>query len=560
MSFYSAFPSSPLSRSALASEGADERSASAQTQPKLTKTYGYIASLTSSDSPHPGHFRAGKDIEAERNVEGASHSPIGLAASVFPATPSSRHVSGPARLMRSPFAPSYSPTFSTPFDESYAVSPPWPSSSFSRSVHSRRRSSGYSISASSPTPNLGSLVGSFQESLLRGRMSMPASKPLIFDAEIGVLGMGRCKPSLRCPPHLHVKFPAHFYDFHAIDTPASATSVGSTAALGSPYVGTIDLESHYHNVLLTRRLSALSTDSTSSAGMPASASAASEEMPSFPGYAVPPKGQIQLIVKYPDLNAVKLFLVPYDLTDMQPGTKTFVRQKTIVRPSPIGTPNAAVGEDGQSSSRSTHNTPRTSTKETLRFAIHLQFCCPPAKPQHDDRQAGFDGDHPRRFRSGQTEAKKSSSKAARSPKLYLHKTIRLVFGARALDSGEKLVDQVETPGQGAQRFSAYHGPEEEWLQLHYEVKTAHRSAEEIRASSLADSATSPTQTGSAVMRPTRSGLGIAIQVPTTHLTQPGTNDEVGDAVAPLNSDPNGERWQASTSSLQQSASARSPSR
>ncbi|EST04848.1 protein of unknown function DUF4210 [Kalmanozyma brasiliensis GHG001] len=168
-----------------------------------------------------------------------------------------------------------------------------------------------------PTPNFGSLVGSFQESLLRGRMSMPASKPVLFDAEIGVLGMGKCRPSLRCPPHVHVKFPAHFYDFHAIDSPVSGPSAGSTAALGSPYVGTIDLEAHYHDALLERKLAALST------GTASLDSAEPSLLPPFPGYAVPPKGQVQLIVKFPDLTAVKLFLVPYDLTDMQPGTKTF---------------------------------------------------------------------------------------------------------------------------------------------------------------------------------------------------------------------------------------------
>lgn len=538
MSFYSAFPSSPLSRSALASqrERTTDMDSTVKTLSNPPKTYGQIASFTCPDSPRPSPF--GTNIDA---------------ASVFSAAPSSRHVSGPPRLMRSPFGPSWSPTSNTPFDQTYAVSPPMPSSSFSRSINTRRRSSGYSISASSPTPNFGSLVGSFQESLLRGRMSMPASKPLIFDAEIGVLGMGRCKPSLRCPPHLHLKFPAHFYDFHAIDAPPAASNIGSTAALGSPYVGTIDLEAHYHNILLTRRLSALTTDSASS-----TATTEPIEVPAFPGYAVPPKGQIQLIVKYPDFNAVKLFLVPYDLTDMQPATKTFVRQKTMVRPSPSTNPSAAPGEEGSASNRSTPCNVRAPAKEALRFAIHLQFCCPPAKPQHDDHQAGFDGSETRRFRtrseSGQTQTKKSSGKAGRSPRIYLHKSIRLVFGARALDSGEKLVDHVETPGQGAQRFSAYNGPDEEWLQLHHEARSAHRSTDEFRAASLADSAASSPQIGASAMHPTRSGLGIAIQGPAMQAAR--SSVDIASDAAPLNSDPNGERWPGSASSMQQSANVR----
>ncbi len=130
---------------------------------------------------------------------------------------------------------------------------------------------------------------------------------------------------------------------------------------------------------------------------------------------------------------------------MQPCTKTFVRQKTVVRPAPSS--NVATDKASYPASPSPS---RASTKEALRFAIHLQFCCPPAKTQHDDHQVGFDGSESRRFRGGHTESKKG--KSAKSPKIFLHKTIRLVFGARALDSGEKLVDHVETPGQGAQRY------------------------------------------------------------------------------------------------------------
>lgn len=530
MSFYSAFPSSPLSRSALASERNAGPKSGIPTLAKPTKNYSNIASTLSPDSSDPNQVRINDEIDEQ----GQARSPLGSTASPFSAAPSSRHVSGPA----------WSPTTSSnsAFDDSYAVSPPMPSSSFTRSANTRRRSSGYSISASSSTPNFGSLVGSFQESLLRGRMSMPASKPLIFDAEIGVLGMGRCKPSLRCPPHLHVKFPAHFYDFHAIDAPPSASSLGSTAALGSPYVGTIDLEAHYHNLLLTRRLSSLSTDSNTSTSLSASGDLDSIGTPSFPGYAVPSKGQVQVIVKYPDLNAVKLFLVPYDLTDMQPGTKTFVRQKTMVRPDAKGANDVASNEGGPSA-RSSPSNVRAPVKEALRFAIHLQFCCPPVKPQHDDRQAGFDGSDARRHRPrGEAESKKTS-KPAKSPRIYLHKTIRLVFGARALDSDEKLIDQVETPGQGAQRFSTYNGPEEDWLQLQHEVKSARNSiAGRQGTDAFAD-------------RAARNGLGIDIQGGSSQSGHAVGDDEDNGPFVP-NSDPNGERWQGGSSLAQRSEGER----
>lgn len=563
MSFYSAFPTSPLSRSALASEGPVDGNLALRSQSTRSKAHGQLSSPLASSaaprrlcnalSPDAGHF--GSMLPSPPGPSGAGYSAN---------SSSLRHVSGPARLMCNPFSSPWSPSSTTSFDHGYdgdAVSPPLPSSSFTRSVNTRRRSSGFSVNASSSTPNFGSLVGSFQESLLRGRMSMPASKPLVFDAEIGVLGMGRCKPSLRCPPHVHIKFPAHFYDFHASDNPISVPSAGSTAALGSPYVGTIDLESHYHNMLLAHRMEALSTARISPADQ--------GDLPAFPGYAVPPKGQIQLIVKYPDLNAVKLFLVPYDLTDMQPGTKTFVRQKTVARPGSSGNDASANPNDGAhlSNPNLPNNAVRaTPNKEALRFAIHLQFCCPPAKSHHDDNQAGFDGSESRRFRhrdqEGQSAAKKSGGggRAARSPKIFLHKTIRLVFGARALDSSEKLVDQIETPGQGAQRFSTYNGPDEEWHELLREVKAARFSTDQFRPTSLADSSTSSLESGSQAVAPSRTGLGIAIQsIPTRAPRHDADGERMHDSLTPLNSDPNGERWQPSSSFVNTSTIAPSMS-
>ncbi|TKY86278.1 hypothetical protein EX895_005103 [Sporisorium graminicola] len=531
MSFFNAFPPSPLSRSALASErDAVEAETTSATRTTPSKPYGHVAATSFASHAPPSRLDAG--ISAEGN---SAASPYQAAAS---AAPSSRHVSGPARLMRSPFTPSWSLSSNSAFNHDTAFSPPRPSSSFTRSVNTRRRSSGFSSSAASPTPNFGSLVGSFQESLLCGRMSMPASKPVIFDAEIGVLGVGRCKPSLRCPPHVHIQFPAHFYDFHAMDASASASRVGSTAALGSPYVGTIDLDAHYHATLLAATLATGPSD-----------------LPSFPGYAVPPKGQVQLVVKYPELNAVKLFLVPYDLTDMQPGTKTFIRQKTMSRSS--ADPN---DDDHQHGHRASPNNVRVVTRESLRFAIHLQFCCPPVKALHDDRQAGFDGSDSRRFRQRADHGQKSSTKAARSPKIFLHKTIRLVFGARALDSGEKLVDQVETPGQGAQRFASYNGPDEEWYQLHHQVEAAQAcSAESFKSSLHANASFNSLENGWNGVQRVRTGCGVAIQNAEGHEPRPRSDDaEERDRVPPLNSDPNGERWQPSSSFAKQSAIARPP--
>lgn len=123
--------------------------------------------------------------------------------------------------------------------------------------------------------SVGSFVGSYEESLLTGRLSQTPSRPLDFTASIGVLGTGKCKSSLRCPPHLVVDFPAFFYS----DI--------------SPYVGQIDLEK-----ATTKR-----------------------------GYRIPPQGQLQIVIKNPNKTAVKLFLLPYDVREMPPLHKTFFRQK-----------------------------------------------------------------------------------------------------------------------------------------------------------------------------------------------------------------------------------------
>ncbi|RKO86069.1 hypothetical protein BDK51DRAFT_47102, partial [Blyttiomyces helicus] len=76
----------------------------------------------------------------------------------------------------------------------------------------------------------GSLVGSYEASILSGRMSSLPSKPITFLAEIGVVAFGKCKPSLKCPPHLTTRFPAYFYELQDDESPAT------------PYVGKIDVE------------------------------------------------------------------------------------------------------------------------------------------------------------------------------------------------------------------------------------------------------------------------------------------------------------------------------
>jgi hypothetical protein len=87
------------------------------------------------------------------------------------------------------------------------------------------------------------MVGSYEESILRGRMSTTPSKPLDFVAQIGVLGLGKCKASLRCPAHVTLPFPAVFYSYGT----TNHGRVGMSEDGPSPYVGLIDLENGLPN-------------------------------------------------------------------------------------------------------------------------------------------------------------------------------------------------------------------------------------------------------------------------------------------------------------------------
>ncbi|KAF9127267.1 hypothetical protein BGW39_005989 [Mortierella sp. 14UC] len=320
----------------------------------------------------------------------------------------------------------------------------------------------------------GSLVGSYEESILSGRMSTLPSKPLIFTAQIGVLANSDykdCPPKLRCPKHVQLEFPAVFYDYesssnksphgnhnthhhqhhhhhqqhpyhhpnthshhsqstqhasssfshsfksshsfsqHASSSPSNhpmgtyasspvlssflSSSAQLSGSLGSvpstlshslarsaptaqddpilPYVGNLDLDSGFRGA---RRF----------ARMPG-------------GMRIPLRGQVQVMIKNPNKTVVKVFLVPYDFTDMPSGTKTFLRQKYYSTGAGMGPVSSTVGSSGSSG--------------TLRYAIHLQFCCP---------APGY---------------------------VYLYRSIRVVFANRVPDGKESLRVVLEGLGIGS---------------------------------------------------------------------------------------------------------------
>ncbi|KAI9229947.1 MAG: hypothetical protein DHS80DRAFT_3157, partial [Piptocephalis tieghemiana] len=164
----------------------------------------------------------------------------------------------------------------------------------------------------------GSLVGTYEESILTGRMSTLPSLPLWFIAQIGVLGLGpNCPAKLRCPPHITLDFPAYFYAHHEESFP-------------SPYVGTLDLNQAINSTEKKKRKinlsSPLQTDYPIRSSSPLLQSPSSPPVPEPLGYRIPAQGRLQVIIKNAQKTAIRLFLIPYNLQDMPIGYKTFLRQ------------------------------------------------------------------------------------------------------------------------------------------------------------------------------------------------------------------------------------------
>ncbi|TPX15087.1 uncharacterized protein E0L32_004917 [Thyridium curvatum] len=266
-----------------------------------------------------------------------------------------------------------------------------------------------------------SMVGSYEESILRGRMSTTPSKPLDFMAQIGVLGLGKCKASLRCPAHVTLPFSAVFYSYSNTPHGRSKAEDGP-----SPYVGQVDLENGLPNLEedLRARRKQQSRNSARRAredememdGVPQNTSdresskttrpkrrSGSPRAPPGGAYRIPEKGQLQIIIKNQNKTAVKLFLIPYDLAGMEPGTKTFIRQRSY-----------SAGPIIDSVPEIKDSVP--SDRPILRYLIHLHICCP--------------------------------SKG----RFYLYKNIRVVFANRVPDGKEKLRNELTFPEP---RFTPY---------------------------------------------------------------------------------------------------------
>lgn len=281
------------------------------------------------------------------------------------------------------------------------------------------------------------MVGSYEESILRGRMSTTPSKPLSFMAQIGVLGKGNCKPNLRCPPHVMVPFPAVFYSYGT----GTGRKTASVEDGPSPYVGLIDIENSLKpeeaQEKRRRKHSGRPNDQEDSEGdmhCPTEHDCTATQLdrrkrekkkrrsqsPKTPpggSYRIPQQGQLQIVIKNPNKTAVKLFLVPYDLQGMEPGTKMFLRQRSYSAGPIIDMPPTSKSvPETEKPEAAVPTSENPKDKPILRYLIHLNICCP--------------------------------SKG----RYYLYQSIRVVFANRVPDGKEKLRNETESPSP---RYSAY---------------------------------------------------------------------------------------------------------
>lgn len=273
-----------------------------------------------------------------------------------------------------------------------------------------------------------SMVGSYEESILRGRMSTTPSKPLDFTAQIGALGKGGCKP--KYPAHVTVDFPAVYYSWNA--GVGRSTSVEDEP---SPYVGYIDLEHQLPeastkekrrrkpDVDLAEDHGSMS-ESMKKLSNPRKRGKRKHRSPSprprtptGGSYRIPQQGQLQILIKNPNKTAVKLFLVPFDLEGMEPGTKTFIRQRCYsAGPITETPPTSSRSSPDQPSLSPTPAKPDPKDKPTLRYLIQLNICCP--------------------------------SKS----RFYLYRSIHVVFANRVPDNMAKIRNEILLPEP---RYSPY---------------------------------------------------------------------------------------------------------
>ncbi|XP_071388974.1 LOW QUALITY PROTEIN: atos homolog protein B [Centroberyx affinis] len=162
----------------------------------------------------------------------------------------------------------------------------------SRQLRSGRHTdSGRSTRSSWPSSSISrSLLGNFEESILKGRFS-PSGRIEGFTAEIGASGS-------YCPQHATLPVQVTYYDISEHSAP-------------SPFLGVISLEP------LGKK-----------------------------GYSIPKAGTIQVTLFNPNKTVVKMFLVTYNFGDMPVNHMTFLRHRIFLVPVEEGVEGKGEGPPG----------------------------------------------------------------------------------------------------------------------------------------------------------------------------------------------------------------------